>query len=97
MGARMSGEPVSASVRVFARVLAGSEGRRLSAPLHDLVVDMKPVHDPARVRVVKLMSVVGTTQLWSGGQPASVEELRHREMIAGLICAAVTTPFRGSA
>jgi hypothetical protein len=37
MGAECPGNGVSASVRVFARVLAGSKGRRLSAALHDLV------------------------------------------------------------
>jgi len=44
----------------------------------------RAVYVPGRVRVVKLVFTLGTTQACNGGQPASVVGLRQSDAMAGL-------------
>src|SRR5437660_6548926 len=50
-----------------------------------------------RTRSVKLRLAFGITQLESGGQPASVDGLRHSVVRALLTCVGSTAPFNASA
>ena len=54
-------------------------------------------HEPGRVRVVKLVLTVGTTQACKGGQPASVVGLRQSDAVAGLTSEEYTVLSSGSA
>lgn len=85
------------AARIICRRLAHFRFVILRRTIQTSTATRDPFQGAGLTRTVKFVGVLGTTQAYGAGQPASVSALRQSVAVACETCEGSTAPLRGSA